>query len=97
MMFQTNESQCDTVMPFTLCRTNGGPYDDDAFLSGWRLGDIDATLVHPGVSALATSIHPRELGQADLIAMARGYTTTVEPSGDPDWLSVTFTRIAQDD
>jgi hypothetical protein len=28
--------------------------------------------------------------------MARGYTMTVEPGSEPDWLSVTFTRVRED-
>jgi hypothetical protein len=83
----------DTVMPLVLCRSRGGPYDDEAFLSGWRLGSIAATLSSPGISALAESIRPHERVQADLVAMARGYTMTVESTSDPGWLSVTFTRI----
>jgi hypothetical protein len=80
-------------MPLVLCRSKGGPYDDDAFASGWRLGAIGATLAGPGVSALAESIRPGERLQADLLAMACGYAMTVDSSDDPDWLSVTFTRI----
>ena len=95
-MFDTNEAECEAVMPFTLCRSNGGPYADDGFLSGWRLGALDATLSAGGVSALADSIRPVEYAQADLIAMARGYAMVVEPSRDPEWLSVTFTRVRDD-
>jgi hypothetical protein len=87
------EAHEDSVMPLVLCRSRGGPYDDDAFQSGWRLGAIGATLSGPGVSALAESIRPGERLQADLLAMACGYTMTVESSHDPDWLSVTFTRM----
>ena len=94
-MLETNQGEGDTQLPFVLCRSRGGPYDDEAFLSGWRLGDIGATLGKPGISAVAESIRPRELLQADLLAMARGYTMTVEPSSDVDWLSVTFTRIEE--
>jgi hypothetical protein len=65
-------------------------------MSGWRLGDIGATLGRPGISALAESIRPHERLQADLIAMARGYTMTVEPSSSAEWLSVTFTRNRDD-
>ena len=28
--------------------------------------------------------------------MARGYSMTVDPSTDPDWVSVTFTRTGDD-
>ena len=96
-MFHTNESSDNRMVPLTICRTNGGPYDDAAFESGWRLGDIDATLAGPSVSALATSIEPAELHQADLIAMARGYAMAVHTTSDPGWLSVTFTRIDEDE
>jgi hypothetical protein len=80
-------------LPLVLCRSRGGPFDDEAFRSGWRLGDIGSTLARLGVSALAESIRPWERLQADLLAMAYGYTMTVEASSDPDWLSVTFTRM----
>ena len=93
VMYDTNEAECEAVLPFTLCRSNGGPYDDAAFLSGWRLGVLDATLVGLGVSALADSIRPVEYAQADLIAMACGYSMTIEPSGEREWMLVTFTRI----
>src|SRR5262245_3722500 len=79
-------------LPLVLCRSRGGPFDDEAFRSGWRLGDIGSVLSRFGVSALADSIRPWERLQADLLAMAYGYTMTVEPSGDPEWLLVTFTR-----
>jgi hypothetical protein len=94
-MLETGEDHSG-VMPLVLCRSGGGPYDDEAFMSGWRLGDIAGTLGRPGISALAESIRPHERLQADLIAMARGYTMTVEPSSSAEWLSVTFTRIRDD-
>jgi hypothetical protein len=92
-MVKTGEDHNDAVMPLVLCRSRGGPHDDEAFLSGWRLGDIAATLGRPGISAMAESIRPQERVQADLIAMARGYTMTIERSSDPEWLSVTFVRV----
>jgi hypothetical protein len=91
-MLQADEGESDAAFPLVLCRSRGGPYDDEAFLSGWRLGDLGATLGTPGVSAVAESIRSDELLQADLLAMARGYTMTVEPTSEVDWLSVTFTR-----
>ena len=81
-----------TEMPLVLCRSRGGPYDDDAFSSGWRLGAIGAALGGAGISALCESIRADERVQADLLAMAYGYAMRVDASTDPDWLSVTFTR-----
>jgi hypothetical protein len=84
------------VMPLVLCRSRGGPYDDEAFSSGWRLGAIGATLAGPGISALCESIRSGERVQADLLAMAYGYSTRIDPGIDPEWLTVTFTRIGDD-
>lgn len=86
----------DSVMPLVLCRSGGGPYDDEAFMSGWRLGAIGATLAGPGIRALCESIRAHERVQADLLATVSGYSMTVAPSTDPNWLSVTFTRTADD-
>jgi hypothetical protein len=92
---EAGEDCHDGGMPLVLCRSRGGPYDD-AFSSGWRLGGIGALLAGPGISALCESIRAHERVQADLLAMACGYSMTVDPSTDPDWLSVTFTRIRGD-
>jgi hypothetical protein len=88
-----DDTDGDVGLPLVLCRSRGGPFDDEAFRSGWRLGDIGSMLSRAGVSALAESIRPCERLQADLLAMAYGYTMTVEPCADPEWLSVTFTRV----
>ncbi len=81
-----------------LCRSRGGPFDDEAFMSGWRLGEIGATLGRPGISCVWPSRSDRdERLQADLIAMARGFTMTGRVrAAAGDWLSVTFTRIRED-
>jgi hypothetical protein len=88
------EEHDEGVMPLVLCRSRGGPYDDEAFVSGWRLGDLAAKLAQPGISTVADSIRPPERVQADLIAMACGYLMTIE-YGDEEWLTVTFTRIQE--
>jgi hypothetical protein len=90
---EIDEVDDDPAMPLVLCRSRGGPYDDDAFQSGWRLGAISAILAGPGVSALAEAIRPGERLQADLLAMACGYAMTVDSSHGAEWLSVTFTRV----
>jgi hypothetical protein len=94
-MLEAHEGESEAAFPLVLCRSRGGPYDDEAFLTGWRLGDIGATLGKPGISAVAESIRPRELLQADLLAMARGYMMSVEPGSEEDGLSVTFNCIEE--
>jgi hypothetical protein len=91
-MAETIDDSEVAVMALVLCRSRGGPHDDEAFLSGWRLGDIAATLGRGDVASLAESIRPVERHQADLIAMARGYRMTTGPSSEAGWLTVTFTR-----
>jgi hypothetical protein len=89
-MFRTNQEEGATIMPLVLCRSAGGPFDDAAFDSGWRLGQLAAMLGRGEVRSLAESIRPVERRQADLIAMARGFTISVVPSSDPEWLLVEF-------
>lgn len=96
-MLGTDETGRDATMPLLLCRSTGGPYDDEAFMSGWRLGDIAATLGRADTSALAQSIRAHELLQADLIAMAYGYSMTAERGNASDWVTVTFSRLRHDD
>ena len=91
-MFESGGNHDETVLPLVLCASAGGPHDDEAFTSGWRLGAIAATLAHPGFNALSDSIRPDERLQADLLAMACGYSMTIEP-GTEEWLSVTFRRV----
>lgn len=82
------------VMPFVVCATNGGPYDDAAFVAGYAAGTIDYRLSTrdplPARSAVRTDLLP----QLDLIAMRHGYTMTSEPWGEApaEWTMVTFTR-----
>jgi hypothetical protein len=93
---ELGEDCSDGAMPLVMCHSKGGPYDDEAFSSGWRLGAISATLAAPGISSLCDSIRGNERIQADLLAMAYGYSMRVDPSTDPDWLSVTFTRTGDE-
>jgi hypothetical protein len=95
-MFRTNQEDGATVMPLVLCRSAGGPYDDAAFDSGWRLGELAAMLRRGEVRGLAESIRTVERRQADLIAMARGFTMSVVPSSDPGWLLVEFERMVDE-
>jgi hypothetical protein len=91
-MLEIRDDLSAGLIPLVLSRGGGGPHDEEAFRSGWRLGEIAALLAQPGISAVADAIRPQEREQADLIAMARGYTMTVDPSDDPDWMLVTFVR-----
>lgn len=83
----------DLVMPFILTKSQGGPYDDDAFVAGWRLGQIDAVLAHEGAE-WSGIVPTADLPQADLLAMRRDMVLLQTPTEDDEW---TFIRIHQQD
>lgn len=75
--------EMNLLMPFVVCKSQGGPYDDDAFVAGWRLAEIRAALSHSG-SHWVGYIPEAVLPQVDLIAMERGlvaYREGVDPAG----------------
>lgn len=69
------DDQYDLVMPFVLCQSNGGPYDDAAFVAGFSCAKLDTALrelkvwaVQEWVQYLSSTVMP----QVDLIAMHHG-------------------------
>lgn len=60
------------TMPFLVCVSEGGPYDDESFAAGWSCAVINEALQHPGV-AWSGTVPKALLPQLDLIAMHRGY------------------------
>ncbi len=99
-MTDDDETEYALVMPFVVVKSQGGPYDDDAFTAGWQASQIDRVLsaaVEIGASALAPiSVPPALLPQLDLIAMKHGYQATSEPWAEaPEhWALVTFSKPA---
>jgi len=99
---QPESEDMTLVVPFIVCASQGGPYDDDAFVAGFACGDVDRAL------AVAATIHATHVGpltcrtillpQLELIAMARGFpvmdTTAISlnPDGPAEWSYVTFTK-----
>lgn len=83
------------VMPFVVCHSTGGPYEDQAFVAGYQTGQIDAALKagekdnrDHGLIAVYTELLP----QLDLVAMRYGYTMTSEPTQTEAWSYVSFRR-----
>lgn len=82
------------VMPIILCKSNGGPFDDAAFIAGATCGAIIEELRSlrlTGGTPNKRYINTQYLPQIDLIAMAYGYTIK---HGDHDeasgWQAITF-------
>ena len=63
------------LMPFIATKSNGGTYDDDAYVAGWEMGALEARLSAAGHFHLpppAAMIHRENVAQADLLAMRHG-------------------------
>jgi hypothetical protein len=77
------------VMPFVVCRSQGGPWDDEAFVAGYEMGRIDQD---PGlVGSTGCYIHADSVPQADLIAMRHGLTCeTADTDESGVWTLVRF-------
>lgn len=90
------EGQYGLVMPFNVVQSAGGPYEDEAFVAGVYVGEIDACLrlMHTTSAILQWYVSPKLLPQLDLLAMRYGYTMTSEPWEDhPDeWTQVVFEK-----
>jgi hypothetical protein len=91
-------------MPFVLVQTQGGPFDDEAFVAGMTCGALDQELtVTAALHTLPREryIDARVLPQVDLIAMRHDYQIRL---GDLDeasgWQVVEFgwpdTEIPED-
>jgi uncharacterized protein YfaP (DUF2135 family) len=87
----------EMVMPFVACASHGGAYDDDSFVAGWRMADLDAALRAADASRpMAATIRPAEQTQADLIAMRHGWrVSTAEDAVPGEWLTVHFARAEE--
>lgn len=96
------EAEYDLVMPFVLTNDNGGPYDPAAFVSGYRLGQLDSALALcqtvPLTEPTELVAPPNEAEQIDLIAMKNGYKSSQrEYDSDSDWSVYAFEQMAGSD
>lgn len=82
----------ELVMPFVACKTQGGPYDDDAFTSGYRLGGLEARLELAAPPVWEVYVNPADIPQLDLICMRHSYS--LEPGEAQDeWVPVTLRNL----
>jgi hypothetical protein len=85
----TEDSGYGLVMPFVICKSNGGPLDDHAFVAGVQFGDLYRRLETD--TAQSMYVVPDIVPQLDLAAMHFGYHMTTEPWDEHNTL-VHFTR-----
>jgi len=90
------EVEFELAMPFVVCQSKGGPYDDAAYVAGWEGAYWDLELARMGEFStsyvIVASIHADNRPQIDLIAMKHSWTVTFEPQDAelPEWLTATF-------
>lgn len=102
-----SDAEYGLVMPFVVCASNGGPYEDDSFVAGFALGLLDQKLSGMVEVARIAQAHGQDLvgrvqqhevtvrtaslPQVDLIAMRYGLAVTVG-AGDEEWTFVQLHR-----
>jgi hypothetical protein len=96
MMTEQEPDHWGLVMPFVVCASQGGTYEDQAFVAGWRLGQLDLELDSAVKTnkIVSATVRPMDLPQVDLIAMRYGYLATNTPweEAPDEWVYVTFER-----
>lgn len=90
------ESEWGLVMPFVVCASKGGPYDDDSFVAGYEAGRLSVlleSLATCGGSGALFIVRTGLLPQYDLMAMRYGFILVSAPCPGADgWSAVTFTH-----
>jgi hypothetical protein len=83
------------VFPFIVCASQGGPYDDQAFVAGARFGALTAR-AEAGEPRIESYEAPAMVPQIDLLAMHYGYVLAVEPweVAPDEWVRVVLTQTA---
>lgn len=89
MIDEPHDAEFTLAMPFVICASNGGPHDDAAFVSGYRLGELDAKLAVASALGLPppTCVYRSdEQAQFDLIAMKHRYVIVdQDTTEDGEW------------
>ena len=91
---EDGEEQYSLVMPFVCVESNGGQYDDEAFVAGWQMGALDRDLATLGIHLAVLPLYTSCAEQVDLIAMKHGFTVTVLGGMDDTWSTYRFERTA---
>ena len=100
-------TEWELVMPFLVTESEGGLYDDLAYVAGFECGQIDGLLAalidneNPQVETVTRIVRAANVTQVDLVAMRRGFTAEVGEVEQPDvdaiggeeWATVTLRRV----
>ena len=86
------------VMPFVVCVSNGGIYDDRSFVAGARFEAVANSCI-AGEHMIRDWQPPGLVPQLDLLAMQYGYSFLQEPwvEAPEEWTLVTMIKLAEED
>jgi hypothetical protein len=101
------EEEWGLVFPFVVCRSNGGPYDDEAFVAGYQAGQISKALAAAaavGADRCMFTVRTDLVPQLDLIAMHYGFSLEAKQIEEtegypamPEWSGATFLLMSRAD
>ena len=83
----------ELVYPFVVCRSNGGPYEDKAFVAGVQAGRLDHALAAAsalGIDSARFTVVDALVPQVELIGMNRGFPMMQVKSQADGWSLVEF-------
>lgn len=100
-MDQPPDDSMSLVLPFVATFSNGGPYEDDAFVAGFQAGEIDRSLkaaAAVGATRAQFTAYTELVKQLELIGMNRGFPTVEVETwpAAPEWCRVTFVAAGGD-
>jgi hypothetical protein len=89
-------TEYELVMPFVAAVSNGGRYEDEAFVAGFQAGQLHTKLeaaYQAGATEVVFTIGEHVVRQAELSGMKVGFPMMrAESTIVPQWTQVTFSR-----
>lgn len=85
---QPEQDGYSLVIPFIVCTSQGGPYDDDAFVAGFQAGQIWRSLAAIAAvegTGFDAMVRTELLPQLELIAMHHGFPHIEVEKHEGDW------------
>ena len=91
----------EPVMPFIVCQSQGGPYEDEAYVAGWEAAQLDRELRDqaqsnaPMIWNSDMPVRHDNRDQINLIALKQGWLVRFEKI-DEQWDDAIYTYIGND-
>lgn len=91
------------VFPFVVCASQGGPYDDAAFVAGCQVGRVDRSLALIAAAdgdGASFTVYTALVPQLELVGMHHGFPViqavqveeTDQHPAMPEWTHIRFSR-----